>query len=290
MTLTPSDLALRAGRIGASLVPAIVGVSPWQGPLDAFLTLTGRATREDSPAMRHGHRWEASIVDAWCAETGKAVEYRGTVVHPLIDCLCATPDRVVLGESAVLECKLVGARQAHHWDEGVPDYVLVQVVVQMACTNAQRGYVAAFIGGTDFRHLTIDRDVELECAVTDAVRRFHVDHVIADSPPPVDDRTTAKALQALFPKSKGDVVEAPPEAAVVVAEYHDAKAKEKLAADRADAAKVILCAMIGEHDGIKLADGGRVMWKWREETRVEAYTRPGYRAFNVYEAKGKKTK
>jgi len=289
MTLSASDLALRAGRIGASLVPAIVGVSPWAGPLDAFLTLTGRAMREDSPAMRHGHRWEASIVDAWCAETGKPVEYRGTVVHPLHDCICATPDRVVLGESAVLECKLVGARQAHHWDGGVPDYVLVQVVTQIACTNAEKGYVAAFIGGTDFRHFTIDRDVELESAVLDVVRRFHVDHVLADSPPPVDDRTTAKALQALFQKSRGDIVPAPSELAEWARVYNFAKGAKADAEAMMEKAKAQMCAAIGEHDGIE-GDGWRATWRWREASRVEAYERAPFRAFDLRETKkGKRT-
>ena len=56
------DMTLRRGRIGASLMPAIVGCNPWKGPLAAWLEVTGRhQDGGDTERTRLGHKLEGPI-------------------------------------------------------------------------------------------------------------------------------------------------------------------------------------------------------------------------------------
>lgn len=287
--LGTQELAIRAGRIGASQIAAIAGLNPWHGPLDTFLEMTGRHRRDGDAKSSHGHRWEKVIVETWCAETGMETAYFGTVVHPTEPWACATPDRAIFGRRAVLECKLVGARVAHHWQgETPPEYVVAQAAWQMACTNADECHVAAFIGGTDFRRYVIARDLELEATLAELGRAFYFQHIVPDDPPEYDGKTPASALAHLWRQTRGDMVPAPDGAAELVAAYKRAAAAEKAAEEAKNAAKAALCALIGEHDGIE-SETFRATWKWRD-----AYERPACvigrtRVLDVKEIKARKS-
>ena len=286
--LGAQELAVKAGRIGASQIASVAGLNPWHGPLDVFLEVTGRHKRDGDAKASHGHRWERVIAETWCAETGMETAYFGTIVHPSEPWACATPDRAVFGRRAVLECKLVGARVAHHWQgDTPPEYVIAQAAWQMACCNADECHVAAFIGGTEFRRYVIARDRDLEAALLEAGRAFYFQHIVPDDPPDFDGKTSAQAMAALWQKTRGDVVPAPDGAAALVAAYRKASAAEKAAEEAKNAAKAALCALIGEHDGIE-SEAFRATWKWRD-----AYERPACvigrtRVLDVREIKARK--
>jgi len=123
MPLTEHEKQLHQTKVGASLVPAIIGVNPFQGPMDAWLQLTGRAERvltsEAEARTRWGHVME-DLLAAWYSEqVGRDVVPSPTLIHPELGWAIATPDRVDTDGARLVECKHVGHRVAWHWTDGV---------------------------------------------------------------------------------------------------------------------------------------------------------------------------
>ena len=106
-------LAKRRGFLGASDVAAVLGVSPWAGPLDVYLDKIHAVEMQESRAMRRGHAMEPVIADWYAEETGREIQNLGATcfqIHPHIPFLGATLDRLIVGDergNAPLEIKSV---------------------------------------------------------------------------------------------------------------------------------------------------------------------------------------
>lgn len=138
-TLSPE----RKGRITASRVGAILGVSKWSTPDDVLRDMVddyqGNAKRfAGNVATRWGHDHEHLCVNAYMALTGNVVSGVGSdqtfVAHPEYDFLGVTPDGFV-GDDGLLECKCPYKSNYTSIKEH-PDYE-AQVQLQMACADRQ---------------------------------------------------------------------------------------------------------------------------------------------------------
>jgi predicted phage-related endonuclease len=72
----------------------------------------------------------------------------------------------------ILECKTAGIHGARLWRDGVPEYVQLQVMHQLAVTGHRAADVAVLVGGQELRIFRIERDealiarlIEMEQAV-----------------------------------------------------------------------------------------------------------------------------
>lgn len=259
MTLTAEELTLRQGRIGASMVGAIVGVNPFAGPIDAWLQLTGRAVKEqtDDGKLRTdwGGQMEGMLASWYEHETGLELAPCTTLIHPRHDWAIATPDRTA-NAPLLVECKHVGERVAWHWMDGPPDYVAAQCVWQMLVTRAlgmdvSRVDVVADVGGAPPEIFPVQYDADLENNMFEAVERFWVDHVVADVPPAVDGSASYQAwLRRQYPNSSGTMREAP-EADQWATQYAEASEAIKAANDAKELAANNLRFAIGEDDGVR---------------------------------------
>ena len=74
--------------------------------------------------------------------------------------MLANLDREVMGapDVQILECKTAGINGARLWKEGVPEYVQLQVMHQLAVTGKQAADVAVLICGQDLQIHRIERD------------------------------------------------------------------------------------------------------------------------------------
>jgi predicted phage-related endonuclease len=61
----------------------------------------------------------------------------------------------------ILECKTAGIHGARLWKDGVPEYVQLQVMHQLAVTGHKAADVAVLIGGQELRIFRIERDEAL---------------------------------------------------------------------------------------------------------------------------------
>lgn len=210
MGLTEEQLALRNGRggfVGASEVAMAVGVSRWGGPIDLWLRKTGRAeTEPENPRANIGHRAETVLLDWYCEDTGTdrslcvRGESRRHKDYPFAGC---TPDFILKGPDGwrLIQMKCVGAHMAQFWpDDSVPPDVECQVQYEMECTRIDTTDLVAWLGGTDFRIITIERDAEFGAMLIDGARSFWR-CVESDEPPPIDgSETWRKYLSVRYPR------------------------------------------------------------------------------------------
>ncbi len=147
---SPEWYAARKGRITASTAAACIGQSPWDGPLAAFNTITGRSEKPVNVHMQRGIDHEQDALLAYECDTGNLVTPTGLWVHPKFDWLAASPDGLV-GADGQVETKCPEFL-AHDW---VPPQYLVQVAVALACTERAwcDFYELASDGGTFLRRV-----------------------------------------------------------------------------------------------------------------------------------------
>lgn len=103
------DLPDKGPRITASMVPQIIGASPWGNAYDLWLELTGRKPGKASNiAMQRGIDLEPIARAAYTAATG--VEVRDVCVeHPTIPWVAASLDGYTLFGDGICEIKCPGA-------------------------------------------------------------------------------------------------------------------------------------------------------------------------------------
>ena len=208
-------LAVRNQGIGSSDAAAAVGLNPYKSQLELWLEKTGRDTSlpkldsqdEESPAY-WGNILEPIVATHYTRRSGHRVRRVNAVLQhpdPKLAWMLANIDREVIGapEVQILECKTAGINGARLWKEGVPEYVQLQVMHQLAVTGKQTADVAVLLGGQHLEIHRIERDESLIARLIDLERLFW-DYVVSDTPPPADGSASAEqALRCLYPQDSG---------------------------------------------------------------------------------------
>lgn len=187
-------LSHRPGGIGASEIAAMLGLNPYQTPVQLWLTKTGKDEGfTGNYATRRGQHLEAFVLATY------AEHYPDSIVeaHPDIPSMLAHPDvpqaRCSLDAlahnrdtSLVVEIKTAGHRQRGKWaDDALPDAYALQVMYQLAVTGLDLGHVAADIAG-DYVERVVVRDDAMCDRLINAVAKWWHDHVVADVMPKLD--------------------------------------------------------------------------------------------------------
>nr|WP_315419634.1 YqaJ viral recombinase family protein [uncultured Pseudomonas sp.] len=212
-------LAVRKQGIGSSDAAAAVGLNPYKSQLELWLEKTGRDTSlpkldpqdEDSPAY-WGNILEPIVARHYTRRSGHRVRRINAVLQhpdPKLAWMLANIDREVIGapEVQILECKTAGINGARLWKEGVPEYVQLQVMHQLAVTGKQAADVAVLLGGQHLEVHRIERDESMIARLIDLERLFW-DYVVSDTPPPADGTASAEAaLRCLYPEDNGQTLD-----------------------------------------------------------------------------------
>jgi putative phage-type endonuclease len=206
-------LTVRKGGIGSSDAAAAVGLNPYQSQLELWMQKTGRDAnlpkvdpKDQSSPMYWGTLLESIVAAHYTMRSGHKVRRINAVLqHPTEPWMLANLDREVLGapDVQILECKTAGINGARLWREGVPEYIQLQVMHQLAVTGKQAADVAVLIGGQDLQIHRIERDDALIAKLIELERQFW-HYVETDTPPPADGSDSADlALRCLYPKDSG---------------------------------------------------------------------------------------
>ena len=212
-------LAVRKQGIGSSDAAAAVGLNPYKSQLELWLEKTGRDTSlpkldpqdEESPAY-WGNILEPIVATHYTQRTGNRVRRVNAVLQhpdPQLPWMLANIDREVIGadDVQILECKTAGINGARLWKEGVPEYVQLQVMHQLAVTGKQAADVAVLLGGQHLEVHRIERDESMIARLIDLERLFW-DYVVSDTPPPADGTESAEAaLRCLYPEDNGQTLD-----------------------------------------------------------------------------------
>lgn len=211
-------LAFRQSGVGSSDAAAAVGLHPYKSQLELWMEKTGRQFDDREPSrgeiltssLHWGQVLEPLVAEHYAKHTGHRVQRVNAILqhveHPW---MLANLDREVIGndEVQILECKTAGIYGARLWKEGVPEYVQLQVMHQLAVTGQQAADVAVLLGGHELQIHRIERD-EAMIAQLIALERHFWDYVESDTPPPADGTDSAdRALRVLFPQDDGETVD-----------------------------------------------------------------------------------
>lgn len=273
MSLTAEQRAIRETGIGASEIAAVVELSPYRSPIDVWLAKPTRSraaitmnTDNESPAMMVGNELEGVLLDMYSRRSGvELVRPHTTLRHARAEHVLASPDGLASREDLGAEAKVVGARMAHHWDSGPPDYVVAQCVQSMAVTERAAWDIVALIDGTDLRIYRVERDVDLEARFIEAASRFWTDYVVADvAPAPRDVEEQRRYLAARYPAAKtalcrdvGDGADG--EIAELVRWLREARARKAALIAAESQLEASLCELVGDAYGIE-GPWGRALW------------------------------
>jgi putative phage-type endonuclease len=210
-------LSVRQGGIGSSDAAAAVGLNPYKSQLELWMEKTGRQDllpkddpNDESSAMYWGNVLEPIVAAHYTKRTGNRVRRINAVLqHPGYPWMRANIDREVIGapDVQILECKTAGINGARSWKEGVPEYVQLQVMHQLAVTGKQAADVAVLLGGQELQVHRIERDDALIAQLIELEARFWR-LVETDTAPPADGSDSADlALRCLYPRDVGSVLD-----------------------------------------------------------------------------------
>ena len=200
-------LSVRQGGIGSSDAAAAVGLCPYKSQLELWMEKTGRTPTEGvTPGMDDPRYWgtllEPYVAVAYSQQTGRKVRKVNAVLqHPTFPYMLANIDREVVGspDVQILECKTAGEWGSKRWQDGVPEYIQLQVQHQLAVTNQQAADVAVLLCGQRLEIHRIERDEEVIARLMMLETRFW-QYVTADTEPPADgSESSGHALRQLYP-------------------------------------------------------------------------------------------
>jgi putative phage-type endonuclease len=180
--------------IGASMSPAIMGLSPWQTAVDVWDTLVhGIATEEDNLAMYLGREMEGIVKKLFMDHTGlKVVNDYKIRIDEEHEFLTTNLDGMVIGEGVPVEYKTT----AKPWDGEIPDSYFVQLQHQMMVTETDYIYYCSLSMG--FRKQLIVEKYNRNDQFIDDMRtqliNFWDDHVLTKKPPEAKSLSDAKKI------------------------------------------------------------------------------------------------
>ena len=263
-------LAERKSGIGGSDAAAVLGLSPWATPVNVWLDKTGRsAPKPETPQMKYGTYFEDYVAKLYAEETGRAVQRFNKMLHK--GCLLGNIDRLVVPEGGkiashqgeirtdtLLECKTSGM----DWNGEVPTYYYTQVMHYLGLDdNLKHADVAVmYRHNLKFEVFHVERDDEVIKAMFERLIDWWNEYVVGDKMPPPVNEADCKLLWAR--SNPGKSVEATAEVKEKIAQYAEAKSREKQAKSDAEEKMNAICAALGDAEVLVGANGkALVTWK-----------------------------
>lgn len=268
MTLTAEQLEQRKQGIGASEMPALMGVDPYRSAIDVYLEKTGQAPPFDGNQYTYwGNVLEPAIANRYAELNDVEVVECGTLVHPVHPWMMATPDRIVKADpERGLECKNRGGYNVNAWGEPgsdeIPDEVAIQGHASMAVTGLRRWDVAVLLGGNQWASYVLEYDKELAESLIEVGRAFWHENVLAGVCPELDGSESSTNYVNKKWSLHGDLlVQAEPEIVVVADELRQVRIDISSLEIEKEHRQNLIKDAIGESAGIILPDGKKITWK-----------------------------
>ncbi|MEK8045778.1 YqaJ viral recombinase family protein [Ideonella margarita] len=210
-------LDVRKTGIGSSDAAAAVGLNPYKSQLELWMEKTQRDSglpkvdpNDDSSPLYWGTMLEQVVAAQYTKRTGNRVRKVNAVLqHPQHPWMLANLDREVVGapDVQILECKTAGLNGARLWRDGVPEYVQLQVMHQLAVTGKRAADIAVLICGQELRVHRIERNETMIDQLIVLEQQFW-GRVQRDEQPPVDGTDSADlALRTLYPNDLGHTLD-----------------------------------------------------------------------------------
>jgi len=280
MTLSGQQHELRRYRIGASEIGALIDYfAPTDGlRVDPHKTAFDVFAERDCPSgeARDHQTWglfqEPAILGFFAHKNGlQLLPSPGTLLHPKIGALCATPDglaRRPTGRLRNLQAKNAQHHQAWRWGEaGTDDMPLLYVsqqTTELGVLLAQGGDLAGAVedegdtvvslGGAPPVGFPIRFDPELFGRLAILAEKFVRDHIVAGKPPAVNASTVDSAAEWIkrkYPAPKLKLLTPTEEDRALVQLVASMRKTVGAAEDEKKQAEVALKMRLGEAEGFE---------------------------------------
>lgn len=208
--------AIGRGYCGGGSIAAILGLSPFSSPLQAYLEITGELHEELSPEKRKffDRRKALEPFACQCFEVATGVEIdqineRYTDkefpwAKAEIDAECLRE-----GERVNIEIKTIRTDMAWMWgdpdSDEPPYYVTAQAMWGLGVTGRDICYVHGLVGIDDDRIYVVERNDKIIANIREHARRFWENYVVPRRQPAP---TTDEDLKRLYKRDSGRSVEA----------------------------------------------------------------------------------
>jgi predicted phage-related endonuclease len=235
---------------------------------------------QQTPRMRIGKLQEPVVRKLFEEDSKKTVIWDDVLQeHPKEPIVIGTPDGFISEEDAGFEAKTAGLDRAFEWgDEGtdmVPRHYVFQCQWYMLLKGWKRWYLAALIGGNDFRKFELTADEELQALMLDEARKFVHDHLDKDVAPPVDGSDAAsEALVRLYPSPTEGIREATEAEAEAIVGLTQLNKELKFLDERKETLRNQLKQSIGFAKGLT-SPYGRASWSETKESEYMVHRKAG---------------
>ena len=133
--------------------------------------------------------------------------------------------------------------------------------------DVQEAYLAALIGGNQYRQYHIKRDDELIAMLAEKAQAFWQNHVIPRIPP---EPQNGEDAQKLYPHDNGDTAEADSANLTAYAELRELKAQEKELKAQIAAKEDLLKIKIGNYSTMQANGNTLFTWKTQSSSRFDS--------------------
>ena len=269
-------LVNRRQGIGGSDIAAILGVSKFKTALEVYLSKTTEQPEQQGEHLYWGHALENPIIDRFIQDTGALVIRQPEMRrHPQHQWAIANADALITDSAgnpqAILEIKTSSAFKSREWGADDTDEVPIEYIAQvqwyMWIYDVQEAYLAALIGGNQYRQYHITRDDELIAMLAEKAQAFWQNHVIPRIPPEPQDGEDA---QKLYPHDNGDTAEADSDTLTAYAELRELKAQEKELKAQIAAKEDLLKIKIGSYSAMQANGNTLFTWKAQSSSRFDS--------------------
>lgn len=176
----------RKSRIGASDVPAIMGVSKWETPFQLWQRKLGLLPQKEmTDSMREGHRKE--LLAREYLKTALGMFFHPTVLESeTLSYLCASLD----GICSSISCEIKSPGKIDH-DLAklhiIPNHYFPQLMTQLHCTGHTWMYYVSYVSDDDFVIFKVYRDDEY---IESMIKKIEAFKLCLDTftPPELTDR------------------------------------------------------------------------------------------------------
>lgn len=267
--------AERQGRIGSADVGAILPdvEHPYRSPLAVWQVITGNYEGDDLSGSLHvriGCDLEQMGLDAYEAETGRRPQRLGTLCHPALPYLSATPDGYDAEAKTITEVKTTFASwpepPGYHWAQVRWQGSILETndrPVDTLCIIVIR--LGGFAPVIEYHRRPFD--LALAGCELAYVHNWWLAHVETGTAPPATGESVRDgAAERQYPAAdKAEMIAATSEADVeALAVYSKWRERREFAELQEREAKAQLMNRIGEARGIEAAGVGRVTWSARK--------------------------
>ena len=190
MSLSDTHRARRKRYLGASDVPAVLGVSPWKTARDVYYSKAAEFESKDkvSKAIQSGILLEDAVIDFAAGELGVKVKRNQFRVHRTLKWASATLDAVIpCLPTEAIEAKTTS--MTDQWGEErtdqIPIYYIAQVQWQMFVADLSKIWVPCLMPdhALRFKLYVVERDDMLIDSIVSRCTSFWEDNVMAGEPP-----------------------------------------------------------------------------------------------------------